>query len=165
MDGDRFWTLVELAWAEAECRAEGPLRSRILGRRIPDVDGAMAPFFAALSRVLATELTRQGLVEFVAELDRAVLSLKTSALADYLGARDLAFLAARYRTVALGERHYRAVFAQAKSALAVEDADRIIVAVLWPMYDMRFAEWRAPAALRRCRPARKFVGRATQTSV
>ena len=139
-----FWTIVELAWLDAERPSQGTLRSRILSRRVRDVDAAMAPFFDALSRVLARELSRDALAVFVADFDRHVLRLKTTGLEKQMKARDLAFLAGRLRTVALGERHYQAVLKDPRAALVVTDADKTITA-LWRMYDVRFPQ--------RCEPS------------
>lgn len=133
-----FWTILELAWLEAERPSQGTLRSRILSRRVREVDAAMGPFFEALARVVARDLSRDALDAFVAEFDRHVLRLKTPALEKRMKARDLGFLAGRFRTVALGERHYRAVLKDPRSALVITDADKTIAA-LWHLYDVRFA--------------------------
>ncbi|MGO8992181.1 MAG: hypothetical protein ACLQVI_02555 [Polyangiaceae bacterium] len=121
-DEQLFWDMIESAWRRTP---DGHARRRELAAgESQDPNAALAPFLTELDRVLG-HLTADGLRTFGRELERALFALDREELARRIGLGDDGFGDARATIVLLGERHCRAVLADAARAtvgLAVEPA-------------------------------------------
>ena len=112
-DEHLFWDMIESAWRRTP---DGQAQRRELAAgESQDPDAALAPFLTELDRVLG-HLTADGLRTFGRELERALFALDCEELARRIGLGDDGFGDARATIVLLGERHYRAVLADAARA-------------------------------------------------
>ncbi|MEH0842841.1 DUF4240 domain-containing protein [Micromonospora sp. CPCC 205711] len=144
-DEERFWALVEAAWARLG--PEAATQRRALAERDPDDDGDdeyavdawLDPFLGQL-RELCVDLSARELTDLDRVVERKLYDIDRADVQEVTDGSDDGFLYARGWIVALGRDYYEAV--RADPAMAVLDADCEQMCYFFAhLHEERFGGW------------------------